>query len=85
MVVLNENRTGSVEMIIKAYMGSLPFVFIGVYLVIAGATSKTLISEYRGTVTEEEKANAKATPVGRIIVIGAGLVGIVYGLRHWPR
>jgi hypothetical protein len=72
-------------MILKAYIRCLPFVVIGLYLVIAGATSKTLISEYFRPATEEEKANAEATPMGRLIVIGAGLAGIIYGLRHWPR
>jgi hypothetical protein len=72
-------------MILKAYMGCLPFVFIGLYLVIAGAISKTLISNRYGPATEEEKANAKATPAGRIVVIATRLALFIYGLRHWPR
>ena len=53
------------------------FLAMGAYLIIAGLTAKTLIDE-ETPVTEEERAKAKATPLKRFAVVGAGLVAFVY-------
>jgi hypothetical protein len=75
----------SATMTNKVYFQCLPFVIIGIYMVIMGAVSKTLISESDMPATEEEKASDKPTPVRRLLVILAGVGCIVYGLlclRH---
>jgi hypothetical protein len=73
-------------MSLKWYVNCLPFLIIGVYMAIIGITSKTLISESDVIATEEERARAKATPLRRLVVIGAGIASVVYGLfcsRYW--
>jgi|HubBroStandDraft_1064217.scaffolds.fasta_scaffold30362_4 hypothetical protein len=73
-------------MILKAYLGCIPFLLIGTFLVISGAVSKTLINETEMPATEEEKADAKPpTWVGRILVVGIGVASIIYGIHLWPR
>jgi hypothetical protein len=66
----------------------LPFFLIGTYLVIAGLTSKTLINEADVQATAEERSQAKATPLRRLVVVVAGLAGIIYAIVcswHWLR
>jgi len=58
----------------------LPFFLIGAYLVITGLTSKTLINEADVQATAEERSQAKATPLRRVIVVAAGLAGIIYAI-----
>jgi hypothetical protein len=58
----------------------LPFFLIGTYLVIKGLTSKTLINEADVQATPEERSQAKATPVRRLIVVAVGLAGIIYAV-----
>jgi hypothetical protein len=73
-------------MIFRAYLGCLPFLLIGTYLVISGVLSKTLTNETEMPATEEEKATAKPpTWVGRILVIGTGVASIIHGIHLWPR
>jgi hypothetical protein len=56
------------------------YIFLGLCLIISGLTSKTLISESDIPATDEERASAKATPLGRVIVTGLGLVATAYGM-----
>jgi hypothetical protein len=52
----------------------------GLYIIVTGLTSKTLISESDIPATKEEKAEARATPTGRIICVIIGLGGCAYGI-----
>ena len=52
----------------------------GVYIIVVGLTSKSLISESDINATEEERTRAKATPIRRIICVGIGLAGCAYGI-----
>ena len=45
-----------------------------------GLTSKYLIDESVVTATDEERARAKATPLGRIAVVIVGSVAVIVGL-----
>ena len=56
---------------------------IGVYLIVAGLMAKTLINESEFPATDEERQNAKATPVKRVLVAGAGIVACVYAVLRW--
>jgi hypothetical protein len=63
-------------------------LFAGVYLIVVGLTAKTLINESDVVATEEARRKAKATPVKRLLVVGAGVAAVVYGavrLAHWVR
>ncbi len=55
-------------------------IVIGVYLVIKGLTSKTLLNEADVPATDEERANARATPFGRVIVTAAGIGACIVGV-----
>lgn len=54
------------------------FPAVGVYLNVSGLTSKMLINEAHFPATKDERNNAKATPLKRLAVAGAGLVACVY-------
>jgi uncharacterized membrane protein len=54
-------------------------LIVGIYLIIRGLTSDVLISESVISATKEDLANAKATPFLRAVVVGAGLVAVLYG------
>ena len=56
------------------------FLVAGFYLIIGGLTSDILISESDVPIREEDLADAKATPIRRLIVTGTGLVATLYGL-----
>jgi uncharacterized membrane protein len=58
-------------------------IIAGIYIMFTGLTSKTLISESDIPATEEERARAKATPIGRIICVGIGLASCLYGMYHY--
>ena len=51
----------------------------GLYVIIFGLTSKTLISESDIPATKDEKERAKPTPTGRIICVAIGLGSCAYG------
>jgi hypothetical protein len=55
-------------------------IIAGIYIIVAGLTSKSLISESDIPATEEERARAKATPKGRIICVAIGLASCLYGM-----
>jgi hypothetical protein len=55
-------------------------LIVGIYLIISGLTSDVLISESDVPATEEDLANAKATPFLRVLVAGTGLAFTIYGL-----
>ncbi len=52
----------------------------GLYIIVTGLTSRTLISESDIPATTEERAKAKAAPAGRIVCVIIGLCGCAYGL-----
>jgi hypothetical protein len=54
------------------------FLTMGIYLIVSGLTAKTLINEVDSPATEDERKNAKATPLKRIAVVGVGLAASVY-------
>jgi uncharacterized membrane protein len=56
------------------------FVVFGIYLVFNGLTAATLIDESEGTASEEQRAEAKATPLKRFVVVTAGAISALYGL-----
>jgi hypothetical protein len=56
------------------------FLVFGIYLVFNGVTADTLIDESEGTATEEQRAEAKATPLKRFVVVTAGAISALYGL-----
>ena len=56
------------------------FIIFGLYLVIMGLKSKTLITESDTPATEDERARAKATPVGRTVIATLGAACGIYGL-----
>lgn len=56
------------------------FLAAGIYLVVTGLTAKTLINEAESAATEEERANAKATPLKRAVVVGVGLIAVIYSI-----
>jgi hypothetical protein len=65
---------------LTAHQQAALYIILGLYVVISGLTSKTLISESDIPATDEERARAKATPLGRVIVTGLGLVASIYGM-----
>ena len=56
------------------------FLVFSIYLVFNGVTADTLIDESEGTATEEQRAEAKATPLKRFVVVTAGAISALYGL-----
>jgi hypothetical protein len=58
------------------------FLVFGIYLVFNGVTTDTLIDESEGTASEEQRAEAKATPLKRFVVVTAGVRGFVVR-RDW--
>jgi hypothetical protein len=61
-------------------MSNWLIIVIGLYLIVKGLRSKTLLNEADVPATDEERANARATPVGRIIITAAGIGACVIGL-----
>jgi hypothetical protein len=55
-------------------------IAVGLYIIIAGLTSKILISESDIPATEEEKLKATATPARRIAITIIGLIACGYGV-----
>lgn len=55
------------------------FIAIGLYLIVKGLTSKTLINEDDANATDEERTNAHATPIGRIVIVAAGVGACIIG------
>lgn len=53
---------------------------IGLYFVVTALTAKSFISESDIPATEEERANAKATPAKRVIFVSVGAAVFLYGL-----
>ena len=64
----------------KHLVGCSIYFLIGVYMIIKGAVSKTLLNEVEAFVTEDDRARAKATPAGRLLIILVGIACIVYSL-----
>jgi hypothetical protein len=56
------------------------FVVVCIYLVFHGLTADTLIDESEGTASGEQWAEAKATPLKRLVAVTAGAISAVYGL-----
>jgi hypothetical protein len=56
------------------------FIVVGLYLLIIGLKSKSLISESDIPATQDERARAKATPLGRVFVTTLGAASGIYGL-----
>lgn len=52
----------------------------GIYILVVGLTSKVLINETDIVATEEERAQAKATPVKRLVCVVFGLACAIYGV-----
>ncbi len=52
----------------------------GLYLIILGLTSKTLITESDIPATEGERVQAKASPMGRLICVALGFAAYIYGI-----
>jgi hypothetical protein len=50
------------------------FVVFGIYLVVNGLTADTLIDEPEGTASEEQRAEAKPTPLKRFLVVTTGAI-----------
>jgi hypothetical protein len=68
----------------KLHYECLPFLIVGIYMIVMGAVSKTLIDESEMPATEEEKAQ-KPTSIRRVLVILGGVGCITYSLlcmRH---
>ena len=53
---------------------------IGGYLIVSGLTARYLINESEFRATEEERRAAKATPLKRIVVVGAGVAALIYSV-----
>ncbi len=53
---------------------------IGIYLVVSGLVARTLINESEISATHEERRNAKATPLKRILVVGTGIACCIYSV-----
>ena len=64
----------------KLYLQCLPFLIIGIYMMITGAVSKSLISESDMPATEEDKSHFEPTPTRRALVILGGLGCIIYSM-----
>jgi len=56
------------------------FVAAGIYLVFHGLTADTLIDESEGSASVEQREEAKATPLKRLVVVIAGAISALYGL-----
>lgn len=61
-------------------MTALIFFGFGIYLVTQGLTADNLIDESEGVASKEERADAKATPLTRLIVVAAGAICAAYGV-----
>jgi hypothetical protein len=61
------------------------FVVGGLYLIFRGITSDYLINESEVSATEEERENAKATPLKRATVIAMGVLSVAFGLYRTLR
>jgi len=57
----------------------------GAYLVVVGSFSKTLISESDVVASEEDRERTKANVLKRILVIGAGVASLAYGVIRLVR
>ncbi len=64
----------------KLYIQCLPFLIIGLYMIIMGTVSKTLISESDVPATQEEKLQFKPTSLRRLLIILGGVACITYSL-----
>ena len=64
----------------KPHYQCLLFLIIGIYMIVMGAVSKTLISESDMPANVEEKAQYKSTPIRRVLVILGGVGCIIYSL-----
>ncbi len=53
----------------------------GAFLIVTGLVSKTLISESDVVASDEDGQSAKASILKRIIVVGAGVASLGYGLH----
>ena len=53
---------------------------LGIYLIAYGLIAKTLINESEIAATEEERSEARATPLKRILVVGAGIGSCIYAV-----
>jgi hypothetical protein len=58
---------------------------VGIFLIIYGSITKTPINESEVAATEEERANAKATPLKRVLVVGTGMACCLYVLMRVMR
>jgi hypothetical protein len=59
------------------------YILAGIYLIVFGVFSKGgFINESDVSATNEERRNAKATPLKRMIVVTGGVAAFVYGVVH---
>jgi hypothetical protein len=58
---------------------------IGIYLIVSGLVARTLINESEIPATDEERRNAKATPLKRILVVGTGVACCIYAAVRFTR
>jgi hypothetical protein len=56
------------------------FVVVGIYLVFHGLTADTLTDESEGTASGEQREEAKAVPLKRLVVVTAGAISALYGI-----
>ncbi len=56
------------------------FVFVGIFIALAGLIAKTHINDVDSPATAKERANAKATPMSRNLFVIVGVASCVYGL-----
>jgi hypothetical protein len=65
---------------VKQLLKCLPFLIIGIYMIVRGLSSRELISESDMPATEDEKTEYKATTGRRVLVVLGGVVSIIYSL-----
>jgi hypothetical protein len=57
-------------------------IFAGVYLIVTGLSNRPFITESDIPATKEEREKAKPTLFGRLLVVGAGIGSLLYGVLH---
>jgi hypothetical protein len=64
---------------LSRHQTALLIMGVGAYFIVIGLTAKSLISESDIPATEDERANAKATPRKRLLVALVGTALILWG------
>ena len=55
-------------------------VIAGAYMLVVGITSRFLINETHVVATQDERVQARATPLKRLVCVVFGFACIIYGL-----